>query len=104
MIPDSHHRSQIPALSLIATIAPPATASVRPNTPTHTELQLTLVRLVEQNTDFVITLNVPYVPRENGTVYGTADSRRLEVAQKMNEICKNITASLDIKDWALFGA
>ncbi|KAK4697108.1 hypothetical protein P7C71_g908, partial [Lecanoromycetidae sp. Uapishka_2] len=96
--------SKTPALCLVATTAPPATVSLRPNEPTHTDVQLTLIRLLEQNTDFVVTLNVPCVPSEIADSEGTAESRRQKVVQKMSEICKNILRSLEIKDWSLFGA
>ena len=52
----------------------------------------------------MITLNVPHISGENDITDGTADSRHREVLDKMGEMCKYIMASLEIKDWGLFGA
>lgn len=59
---------------------------------------------MEQNTDLVVTLNVPYIPSQNPDSEGNAEGKRQEVVQKMNEVCENILANLEIKDWNLFGA
>jgi len=64
---------------------------------------LTLVRLVEQNTDIVITINVPHVANEYDkaavdpakAIYGTLLNAAIEYRRKILE-------SFEIKDWDLF--
>lgn len=61
---------------------------------------------MEQSTDIVITLNIPYVASEtdgqspNGTEAGTRQGEREEEAG--NEYHQVLT-SFAIKDWGLFG-
>ncbi|CAF9907555.1 hypothetical protein IMSHALPRED_005566 [Imshaugia aleurites] len=95
-----------PILALTAiTKPPPSTVAAKALTPTHTDIHFTLIRLVEQSTDVVITLNTPYfagdtgAPTPNGTEAGT---RQREDEQEVGTMYHQIVMSLAIKDWGLF--
>lgn len=65
---------------------------------------LTLVRLVEQETDVLITVNVPHVKGqfEEGSVdleHGSSGPL-LERAMEWRE---RVVASFEVKEWGLFG-
>lgn len=101
------HRPTTPILALTATTKPPApTVAAKALTPTHTDICFTLIRLVEQSTDIVITLNVPYLARDtdgqtsNGTEAGTTQR---EMEQEVRDMYHQIVTSFAIKDWGLFG-
>ncbi len=55
-------------------------------------MYVTLIRLLEQAADIVITLNVPTIPESPGT--------RNEAM--MREMVSKLGASFEIKDWNLF--
>ncbi|KAF6219345.1 hypothetical protein HO133_005170 [Letharia lupina] len=95
-----------PVLALTAITKPPAsTVAANSLTPTHTDIYFTLIRLVEQSTDIVITLNTPHlaseaegqIPNETetGTLYG-------ETEQEVGNMYHQIVTSFAIKDWGLF--
>lgn len=58
---------------------------------------VTLVRLKKQATDLLVTVNVP------GLVGGGEESEREGMVAAVR-ITERICASLDIKDWGLFGS
>ncbi|KAK0516879.1 hypothetical protein JMJ35_000034 [Cladonia borealis] len=103
-----------PTLSLTATThpAPPAPgATLRPHTATHTDIHFTLIRLVEQGTDIIVTLNVPHIPGETedennntGDKEGVVAKRKIEREKHMTEAWEGIVKSLEVRDWSLFGA
>ena len=109
------HRPNTPVLSLIATTRPPPPgpgAARRPHAPTDTDIHVTLIRLVEQSTDIVITLNVPQIPSETeaeGPAAGDGDAvrkqlnERTERAVLMKEAWEMVVGSVEIRDWSLFG-
>ncbi|KAK3173614.1 hypothetical protein OEA41_006946 [Lepraria neglecta] len=104
-----------PVLSLIATTRPPPPgpgAARRPHAPTNTDIHLTLIRLVEQSTDIVITLNVPHIPSEteaedpaagDGDAVRKQLNERTERAVLMKETWEMVVGSVEIRDWSLFG-
>lgn len=106
-------RPNTPTLSLTATTypAPPASGTTRrPHTATHTDIHFTLIRLVEQGTDIVVTLNVPHIPGETEDENNAGDKEELVAKQKMErekqmtEAWEGIMTSLQVRDWSLFGA
>lgn len=75
----------------------------RPNEPDFVGICLTLVRLVEQNTDIVITINVPHVANEYDKA--TVDPARAMYGPLLEtaiEYRRKILESFEIKDWDLF--
>ena len=70
-------------------------------------MMFTLIRLVEQGTDFVITLNVPHVPDPGNKREQTGQdlvSERQRAVKMMEEICREVLGKLEVKDWGLFDA
>ncbi|KAL2057800.1 hypothetical protein ABVK25_002184 [Lepraria finkii] len=87
-------------------------AARRPHAPTNTDIHLTLIRLVEQSTDIVITLNVPHIPNETNPedpVAGDDEAvrkqlnERTEKAVLMKEAWEMVVGSVEVRDWSLFG-
>ena len=85
-------RLSTPILSLMARIIPPPDPNSKPMAPSHTTMILTLVRLVEQATDIVITFNIPTIP----------DSSEAQDESVAREIISKVVTSFEIKDWNLF--
>ncbi|KAL2045521.1 hypothetical protein N7G274_001949 [Stereocaulon virgatum] len=99
-----------PILSLLAKITPSPPApgiTQRPHSPTSTDIHLTLIRLVEQSADILITLNVPHIPGETETedegFVGGGRFGRAERAVRMKEAWEGVVGSLEVRDWGLFG-
>ncbi|EMD00343.1 hypothetical protein BAUCODRAFT_64329 [Baudoinia panamericana UAMH 10762] len=92
------------AYGLLATSLPGEKQRGRDNEPDFVALLLLLVRLVEQATDLIITVNVPHVAGtyDSGEVkpeqgrYGGLLLRGLEIREKIIE-------GFQIVDWGLFG-
>lgn len=80
-------------------MTPPTTANRRQLDATNTKICLTLIRLVEQDTDIVITLNVPSIPDSEGQQQQAADNEEM-----MESMCREVLTSFEIKNWELFDA
>ncbi|CAF9923401.1 MAG: hypothetical protein ALECFALPRED_002374 [Alectoria fallacina] len=95
-----------PILALTAITKPPAsTVPANSLTPTHTNVQFTLIRLVEQCTDIAITLNTPHFAGEaDGQIANgrEARTRPWETEQELGNMYHQIVTSFAIKDWGLF--
>ena len=105
------YKSSFKVFFLLATTTPPPpdpTRPSRPNTPIHTHILLTLIRLEPQFTDMLITLNIPHIPGSPEAIavggeeldfekgkYGSA----IEEGKKVMDAVGN---SLLVKDWGLF--
>ncbi|KAL6804503.1 hypothetical protein J3E68DRAFT_393591 [Trichoderma sp. SZMC 28012] len=94
-----------PAYTLIATQTPNASHSSDQNSaPDFTALTMTLLRLEEQDTDILITINVPHIRGEYD-----AEEVDLELGKQGKligdavEIAARIWETFVIKDWGLFG-
>lgn len=96
-------RRTTPILSLVAKATPAPNPNPRPSTPIFTTIYLTLIRLVEQKTDIVISLNVPTIPGQT-----TAQSQLASDGQQTNgdqaamKGLQETTTTFEIKDWSLF--
>jgi hypothetical protein len=106
----------IPAYTLIATLSPhvppPASSAegdvsssrpARPNTPDFTAIILTLVRLEQEKTDILITINVPHIRGE----YDEEDvdlqlGKQGKLIGDAVDYAARIWESFNVKDWGLF--
>ena len=66
---------------------------------------------MEQGTDIIVTLNIPYIPGEtededNNTSdkEGVVAQQKIERGKQMTEAWEGIVKSLEVRDWSLFGA
>ncbi|KAM0797265.1 hypothetical protein BDR22DRAFT_892372 [Usnea florida] len=95
-----------PVLSLTATTEPLCSmVGANALTPNRTEIHFTLIRLVEQSTDLVITFNVPHLVGEmNGQIANEtqAETRQPNDEQGAGEMYHQILTSFAIRDWGLF--
>ncbi|KAK8218123.1 hypothetical protein IWZ01DRAFT_531880 [Phyllosticta capitalensis] len=92
-----------PAYTLVATQHPAPDPSSRRPQPDFTAIVLILVRLAQQKTDIVITVNVPHVPGEY--VKEDVDFSRAKQGPLMDAaaaIKQQILQTFEIKDWNLF--
>ncbi|KAI1189495.1 Mog1p/PsbP-like protein [Nemania serpens] len=102
----------IPAYTLIATLSPQAppppteaesSSAPRPSAPDFTAIILTLVRLEQEQTDILITVNVPHINGEYDE-----DDVDLELGKQGKLIgdavdyASRIWESFTVKDWGLF--
>ena len=92
-----------PAYTLFATTPPGSKQRGRPNEPDFVGILLTLVRLEQQNTDIVITVNAPHVAyqydRAQVDLAGGRNDPLLEAALQYRE---TIMETFEVKDWDLF--
>ena len=95
---------KLPAYTLIATQTPNAGhASDQASAPDFTAITMTLLRLEKQDTDILITINVPHIKGEYD-----ADEVDLELGKQGKligdavEIAARIWETFEIKDWDLF--
>lgn len=103
--PPPQHSTSIPAYTLIATQTPNKPKDDRPSggAPDFTALILTLLRLEKEETDVLITINVPHIKGEYDE-----DDVDLELGKQGKligdavEYAARIWSSLDVKDWGLF--
>jgi len=95
-----------PAYTLMATQTPQPTSahpSSRAESPDFTAILLNLIRLEKQQTDVLITINVPHIKGEY-----TADSVNLERGEQGRliedavEFCAKIWETFEVRDWGLF--
>lgn len=100
---DSFSSQQTPAYTLFATSPPSARQRGRDKEPDFTGILLTLVRLVEQKTDIVVTINVPHIPgqylKDEVDPASGKHGRLLDAGLKYRE---KILETFEVKDWNLF--
>ncbi|KAL8784454.1 MAG: hypothetical protein Q9213_003977 [Squamulea squamosa] len=89
------------------TTPPPATnGNVRAKTPTFTAVILTLIRLVGQSTDILVTVNIPHIPGHQEPSDGEVNFDEGKFGTLVEEGVKirdEVWRSLEVKDWGLFG-
>ena len=93
---DGHSNKPVHTLSFIQTPLPPD----RPRkTPDFVAIHLLLLRLKEQGTDIMITINAPHYPGE----YEKAEpGEKTALMKEGDEVAKKVLETFDIKDWGLF--
>ena len=90
---------------MLAKVTPPPTPNPKPLTPTSTTIYLTLIRLTEQETDIVISLNIPNIPNipsQSGTQSQPAADGLPNGDQVAVKVWQEILLTFEIKDWDLF--
>jgi len=90
-----------PLLTLSFLQTPPS-PNPHPNrkTPEYTFIHLLLVRLKEQETDILITINVPHYPGEyDKPAMGQQETDLIKSAKVVGE---RVLDTFDIKEWGLF--
>ncbi|KAK0658585.1 putative ran guanine nucleotide release factor [Lasiodiplodia hormozganensis] len=93
----------VPAYSLVATQHPAAAPENRRPQPDFTGILLVLVRLIEQKTDIVITVNVPHVPGEYPKEdVDFAAAKQGPLMDAATSIKQHILQTFEIKDYGLF--
>ncbi|KAL8928553.1 MAG: hypothetical protein Q9208_001787 [Pyrenodesmia sp. 3 TL-2023] len=99
-----------PCYTLLATTTPPPATNGnanRPLTPTFTAIILTLIRLVPQSTDLVVTINIPHILGEQEPSDGAVnfeEGRYGSLVEEGIRVRDEVWRTLEVKDWGLFGA
>jgi len=93
-----------PVYNLLATSPPGAKQQGRANEPDFVAILLTLIRLADQKTDILVTVNVPHVAGEYETASVDLEHGKqgalLEQAGKWRE---RVLETFEVKEWGLFG-
>lgn len=96
-------RSETPAYTLFATHDSPTDRVESAKAPDFTGILLTLIRLVDQKTDIVITINVPHAPGEyDGAEVDPATGKNGRLLSAAIEHRDRILQSFEVRDWDLF--
>lgn len=104
LLTDNTHSPDTPVYNLLATSPPGAKQQGRANEPDFVAILLSLIRLADQKTDILVTVNVPHVAGEYEA--GSVDLEHgkqgalLEQAGKWRE---RVLESFEVKEWGLFG-
>ncbi|KAI4098993.1 MAG: hypothetical protein LQ339_006186 [Xanthoria mediterranea] len=105
-----HFPPNTPCYTLLATTTPPAAVTngdVGAKAPAFTGVMLTLIRLVAQSTDIVVTINIPHIPGHQEPSDGALDfedGRFGSLVEAGVKIRDEVWRSLEVRDWGLFGA
>lgn len=95
------HRPKVPAYTMLASQHPQITG--RPGQPDLTVILLTMIRLEQQETDVLITLNVPHTPGEYNVGEVDLQSRQwgplVTAAVSWRD---EIIRTMAVQDWGLF--
>ncbi|GAB7331771.1 hypothetical protein MBLNU13_g03736t1 [Cladosporium sp. NU13] len=95
---------QTPTYNLLATSPPGAKQQGRANEPDFVAIMLTLIRLVDQKTDILVTVNVPHVIGQYDT--GSVDLQHGKMGPLLEQAAKwreRVLETFEVKDWGLFG-
>ncbi|KAI4284583.1 MAG: hypothetical protein L6R38_001284 [Xanthoria sp. 2 TBL-2021] len=103
-----HLPSNTPCYTLLATTTPPpaTNGNVHTKTPSFTAVMLTLIRLVAQSTDIVVTINIPHIPGHQEPSDGEVNFEEGKFGSLVEEGVKirdEVWRSLEVRDWGLFG-
>ncbi|KAK0673595.1 hypothetical protein QBC41DRAFT_265869 [Cercophora samala] len=101
----SHLSDDIPAYTLIATQTHKQREGERERqgAPDFTALILTLIRLEKEQTDILVTINVPHIKGEyDEEEIDLAMGKQGELIGDAVEYAARIWESFDVKDWGLF--
>ncbi|KAL8997073.1 MAG: hypothetical protein Q9169_003563 [Polycauliona sp. 2 TL-2023] len=97
-----------PCYTLLATTTPPSVThgNDRAKTPSFTAVLLTLIRLVAQSTDIVVTVNIPHITGHQEPTDGEMSFDEGKFGSLVDEgvkIRNEVLRSLEVRDWGLFG-
>ncbi|KAL8732165.1 MAG: hypothetical protein Q9166_002912 [cf. Caloplaca sp. 2 TL-2023] len=103
-----HFPPNTPCYTLFATTTPPpaTNGNARALTPAFTAIILTLIRLVPQSTDIVVTINIPHIPGHQEPSDGEVKFEEGKFGSLVEEglrIKDEVWKSLEVRDWGLFG-
>jgi hypothetical protein len=93
-----------PTYNLLATSPPGAKQQGRANEPEFVAILLTLIRLVDQKTDILVTINVPHVIGQYDT--SSVDLEHGKMGPLLEQAAKwrtRVLETFEVKDWGLFG-
>lgn len=101
-------RLNTPSYTLLATTTPPPATdgTARALTPKFVAVILTLIRLVPQSTDIVVTINIPHIPGHQEPSVGEVNFEEGKFGSLVEEgvrIRDEVWRSLEVRDWGLFG-
>ncbi|KAL8831260.1 MAG: hypothetical protein Q9170_005379 [Blastenia crenularia] len=105
----SHFPPSTPCYTLLATTTPPSPTEgnvQRALTPDFTAVILTLIRLVPQSTDIMVTINIPHIPGHQETSDGAVsfdEGKFGSLVQEGMRIRDELWRTLEVRDWGLFG-
>lgn len=71
--------------------------------PDFTSIHLLLLRLAEQTTDIVITINAPHYPGKYAREEGGSADGKTQLIKDAEVVAQRILESFEVKDWGLFG-
>ncbi len=96
-------RNTAAAYTLLATSPPGAQHRDRAHEPDFVGIVLLLVRLAEQKTDILVSVNVPHVAGEYEAGEVDLEKGRLgRLLEKGVEVREKVMESLEVRDWGLF--
>lgn len=93
-----------PTYNLLATSPPGAKQQGRANEPEFVAIMLTLIRLAAQETDILVTVNVPHVKGQFEE--GSVDLEHGKMGPLLEQAAKwrqRVLETLEVKEWGLFG-
>ncbi|WPH04280.1 Hypothetical protein R9X50_00716900 [Acrodontium crateriforme] len=108
VVPSLHPRSdqaeKVQAWTILATTPPGEKMRGREREPAFVGVLLTMVRLVEVETDFLVVVNVPHVPGEfeEGSV-DAVTGKMGPLLERAVAIREKVLGTLEVRDWGLFG-
>ncbi|EGP83627.1 unnamed protein product [Zymoseptoria tritici ST99CH_1A5] len=92
-----------PVFTLIATTPPGARQRGRPNEPDFVGVIMILIRLKEQKTDIVVTVNVPHLPNSYDENEMTPEEGKLgPLMESASKVKERVLDTFEVKDFGLF--
>lgn len=98
------NRPHTPLYTLLATSPPGGKQVGRANEPDFVAILLTMIRLKDQKTDILVTVNVPHVKGsyEAGSV-DLEHGKMGKLLEKAVEWRQKVLGSFEVREWGLFG-
>jgi hypothetical protein len=93
------HFSAKPALGLTFIQTPPAPTNPNRKTPEYVYIHLLLLRLKEQGTDIMITINIPHYKNEYEKAEEGEETRLMKDSKVVRE---KVLETFEVKEWGLF--
>lgn len=97
------NRQGTPAYTLFATSPPGEKQKGRPNEPDVVGILLTMVRLENQKTDILLTINVPHIAGQyDPAAIDPAQGKHGPLLEAAVEHRTKLIETFEVKDWDLF--